>query len=301
MTIKDLTPTQFENLAYDLVVSLGLANAIWRTPGRDGGRDIEGQFTSVDLSGHLQSQKWYVECKKYESAVDWPTIHEKIAYADSNSADFLLIVTTSSLSPQAVDEVNRWNKKHHLRIRFWNGHEVERLLAIHPAIILKYGLSEPKLQSAAVALEALSLLTLKFSQAAYSKSVFRGQETKELEAAAALADLVMSRTKSATRRLKSPGEVVRPEDLYDWLAVNHTHLSRFDRFGFRAFFAVLRTMIPSDTLALSAKQNVISLKLQRPLTEGQQTDLRELAMQSDFELTVRPNQLLLKGRKGDEN
>ena len=81
--LKALTPGQFENLVYDLVTSAGLRNAVWRTPGSDGGRDIEGEMATTDFSGFHTITKWYVECKRYAASVDWPTVWEKIAYADS--------------------------------------------------------------------------------------------------------------------------------------------------------------------------------------------------------------------------
>jgi hypothetical protein len=49
-SLHDLSPRQFENVVYDLVSAAGLRNAVWRTPGADGGRDIEGDFpTSADF------------------------------------------------------------------------------------------------------------------------------------------------------------------------------------------------------------------------------------------------------------
>src|SRR6185503_13599865 len=92
--LRALTPTEFENLSYDLLVLSGLRNATWRTPGPDAGRDIEGEYLTVDLSETLSLERWYVECKHYTSAIDWPTIFAKIAYAQNHRADFLLLVTT---------------------------------------------------------------------------------------------------------------------------------------------------------------------------------------------------------------
>ena len=58
--LKALTPAQFENVVYDLTTSAGLRNAIWRTPGPDGGRDIEGEMATTDFSGFHVITKWYV-------------------------------------------------------------------------------------------------------------------------------------------------------------------------------------------------------------------------------------------------
>jgi hypothetical protein len=101
-----MRPVSFENLVYDIVTSAGLANGVWRTPGADAGRDIEGIARSVDFSGYFVSDRWYVDCKRYSASVPWPTVWEKAAYADSHSADVLLIVTTATLSPQCKTEVS---------------------------------------------------------------------------------------------------------------------------------------------------------------------------------------------------
>ena len=151
-----LTPSQFENLAYDLLTWRGMRNAAWRTPGADGGRDIEGSYEVQDLSGAHQSQKWYVDCKRYASSVGWPTVYEKLSYADSNGADFLLIVCTPSVSPQCRTEIDKWNAKSpKTKIRTWEPHYLERH---HDMLILTKGscLTNPPRQPAAMRFLLLS-------------------------------------------------------------------------------------------------------------------------------------------------
>ena len=57
-------------------------NAVWRTPGRDSGRDIQGEWFVEDLSGHIGRQVWYIECKRHKSSVSWPKVWEKISFAE---------------------------------------------------------------------------------------------------------------------------------------------------------------------------------------------------------------------------
>jgi hypothetical protein len=109
--LKALTPQEFENFAYDLLLLSGMRNLVWRTPGADGGRDLEGEFSTIDFSGDHATQRWYIECKRYKSAIDWPTVHEKLAIAENHRADFLLFVTTSNFSSPCRDEVDRRNKR----------------------------------------------------------------------------------------------------------------------------------------------------------------------------------------------
>ena len=127
-SIKEMPPTSFENLVYDLASSAGLRNAVWRTPGSDEGRDIEGEITTIDFSGYYATTKWYIECKRYSTSVDWPTVWQKIAYADSHSADYLLIVTTAHLSPQCKTEISRWHAdRRRPAIRVWDAANLEQM------------------------------------------------------------------------------------------------------------------------------------------------------------------------------
>ena len=129
-------PTEFEHLVFDMLSLRGLSNVDWRTPGADGGRDIEGLWTQFDLSGYEQRTKWFVECKRYAAAVDWPTIYEKVAYADSHQADVLLMCTSSSFSPAALTRVAEWNdRRRRPTIRLWPQHELHLRLQQHPDLL----------------------------------------------------------------------------------------------------------------------------------------------------------------------
>ena len=104
MEFSQLPPDQFENMTFDLLHAAGLKNLVWRTPGADGGRDIEGTFSAIDFSRHYQNQSWYIECKRYSNSIDWPTVWSKISYADVKGADFLLLVTNANPSPSCETE-----------------------------------------------------------------------------------------------------------------------------------------------------------------------------------------------------
>lgn len=180
-SICDLTPSDFENMIFDLVQALGLKNVVWRTPGRDGGRDIQGEWFVEDLSGHIASQIWYVECKRYTTSVSWPTVWEKISYAESNAADVLLFTISSSLSPQAVDEVNKWNAQRKSPIiRILNGADIEKKLRLYPLIAIKYELcQDPRIEIGGALLPVVNLL-LKYSIAAHSAEVFEVSSEKKI-------------------------------------------------------------------------------------------------------------------------
>lgn len=139
--ILALSPIEFENLTFDLVQLLGLKNCVWRTPGSDGGRDIQGDFLNSDFSNSIRVEKWYIECKRYDKTIDWATIWKKIAFADVHEADLLLFITTSEISPQAKSEIDQWNQSHRFPIvRFWDIHSLIRNLNAFPVLLIKYRL-----------------------------------------------------------------------------------------------------------------------------------------------------------------
>jgi hypothetical protein len=143
--MKKMHPTDFENLTYDLLFLSGIRNLKWRTPGSDGGRDLEGDFTTPDFAGDYITQKWYVECKRYAKAINWPTVHEKLSVAINHRADFLLFVTTANFSTQCRDEVDRHNgRKAGPLIRIWPFNTLEHLLSVHGQLAVKYGLRHTK-------------------------------------------------------------------------------------------------------------------------------------------------------------
>lgn len=165
--LKALSPTEFENLTYDLMVATGLRNVTWRTPGADGGRDIEGEHFVMDLSGEATVDKWYVECKRYETSLNWPLVREKVAYAENHLADYLLISTTSDISPKCRDEIATWNiRRPRPRIRVWSGEQLATRIATHPPLLVKYGLTADP-TSTKLAILPLALMALKALHAAY--------------------------------------------------------------------------------------------------------------------------------------
>jgi hypothetical protein len=188
--ISKFEPRDFENLAFDLLQSAGMRNMVWRTPGADGGRDIEGQCVFNDLSGAITVQKWYVECKRYSSPVDWPTLWGKIAYADNQEADFLLLVTNSNPSPQCETQLSAWNaQRRRVQVRVWRGYEIANILDGYPAVATKYGLRD---KPAPIDVEFLPLFieVTKVAQASYTALELNADPGPGLEVAASLTELI---------------------------------------------------------------------------------------------------------------
>ncbi|HEB0655533.1 TPA: restriction endonuclease [Pseudomonas aeruginosa] len=215
--LSDLTPIQFESLIFDIMNARGLKNVTWRTPGADGGRDIEAEEISIDVSGYSHTNRWFVECKKYKGSVDWPTIYGKVSYAEANQANYLLMCTTSKYTPSAITHVDKWNSSNRLlKIRLWAGHEIENQLQGSPDIQAKYGLTNAPLAPG----KSLVNLALALSNSVathYGESVFSGLAISGmLEASQAFSELLKQRISDVSRE-HSISPILRslePEDMW---------------------------------------------------------------------------------------
>jgi hypothetical protein len=268
-TLNDLSPTEFENLTLDLVEHLGLRNAVWRTPGRDVGRDIQGDVFDHDFSGHTKRSSWYVECKQYAGTVSWPVVWEKIAYADSNFADVLLFVTTSTLSPQAIDEVNKWNDSHRRpHVRFWGGQDLNSRLDIYLDIKIKYGLATNVIQQVAPAFLDVSKVLLSYSNSLAAHIEFGQPVEKQQTVVCALSELIAARLS----QIESVGMIStepfkRKVDEFSWLR-GGAEISTInaDRFSTRAILAMIFANAGSSELEVECVVAERIIKI--PLTIG---------------------------------
>ena len=244
---------------------MGLENLVWRTPGPDGGRDIEGDLPTRDLSGSLTHQHWFIECKRYSYAVDWPTVWNKLSFASNNDADFLLFVMTTTLSPTCETEISKWNlRKIRPAIRAWRSYELEGILSRFPSVRLKYGLLEAQNDKGA-SFVSLAVDAMKFTQSAYAAAELGQKDRGSLEAAAALAELLSARMQD----FESVGKIViagiDPNvDLYPWLTISLPgELPPVDRFGFRALASVFRAALLCETVSVKKDGGTLAM-----LSEG---------------------------------
>lgn len=249
--LVDLSAQEFENLTYDLLRLSGFENLTWRTPGPDEGRDIEGVFFATDASGQRSAQRWYIECKRYESSVAWPVLWKKLSYADVKKVDFLLLSTTSKPSPQCETQIADWNRTSRAPlIRVWRGYELEHLVRLHGVVALKYGLREPA-SAFDYDFGPLSALLTKTVQASYSANWFKTESSRALEAAAAIAELLTLRMEQVARFGRfSSVEWDFQDALYPWITVAG-ELAGFDPIGLRAVCAYLRFTAKWDDVSLS--------------------------------------------------
>jgi hypothetical protein len=95
---EQITPKAFENLCYDLLVKYGFFELVWREGGADNGRDIEASYTFNNII-KPKVTKWFFECKHYTTGGVPPEhLNSKIAWADAELPNFLVIFTSSYLT-----------------------------------------------------------------------------------------------------------------------------------------------------------------------------------------------------------
>jgi len=251
--LDQLSPTAFENLVFDLVRISSVKNLVWRTPGPDGGRDLQGEFTDVDFAGTSRTSKWFIECKRYSSTISWPTVWEKLAYADSHQSDALLIVSTATFSPQCLNEIENWSGgKRSPSIRVWPRNELIYRLELNPAVAFKYGLIE-KPDISADAMADLALHLSKMCQSAASAVSFGLPSDRYASTSMALAELLYTRAKD----LREHGEfrrtgLLNQERWPPYLnGVPALDLSKFDRAG---IFAVVECIHLIENCNLTVRQ-----------------------------------------------
>ncbi|RYF50884.1 MAG: hypothetical protein EOO38_04590 [Cytophagaceae bacterium] len=260
--IARLTPNQFENLTYECIKAAGLKNVVWRTPGADGGRDIEGISFARDISGQDVVQKWYIECKLYSTSLDWPTVWNKIAHADAQNADFLFIVSNSNPSPMCETRIEEWNAARKRPIvRFWRGYDLPSFLAVHQRIAVMYGLSEGDQRIDASVLP-LTIAIAKTAQAAFLSDSFGNSPTVALEAAAALSELLSKRLD----RLKKYGIFSPDADAgetldFDWLRQTGSSAA-WEGVGLRAILAFARHIAGAGSAQLDVGEEIATLILE---------------------------------------
>lgn len=300
--IDKLSPTQFENLTFDLMMLRGMSNVRWRTPGADGGRDIEGETSVIDFSGHQKTEKWYVECKHYASAIGWPTVYEKISHADAASADALLICTQSTFSPTAITRTQEWNdKQDSLKVRLWPRHDLELRLGEHPDLQIKYGLSKATDQSGS-SITQLSLTIFKtLTSYCANQEMLGASADRMLEAARALSSLIHKKMEDVELVGYARSSVLKTEsdEFVDIVAVPDSQL---DRHGVIAYAHLLAALTSSRVTVESADKATCFVRT-NPTSQIAATVARHapafnsICFWSSFDATVSSTEIALKQRE----
>lgn len=299
---RRLSPSQFENLAFDLLILFGLRNASWRTPGPDAGRDIEGEVIATDLSGFMTTQRWYVECKRYSQAVDWPTVTSKLSYATNHGADYLLFLTTASMSPRCKEEIARYtHNKRQPHIRYWDAPILELRVAQHPFLLLKYHLGTAA--SDAANLQPLIPLLTRVVQAAYGRASLLPSVESALELSAALTDLLDCRSAELLTPGRTRIHAFRPDrDAYDWCALpDFAQIKKYDAYGLRAMLAAYRFFSAEIAVTATLDQSGSALVLERRGGSGDAAAIGNalslISLACNVSAAIKPNSVTLAVRE----
>lgn len=292
MNLLALSSTKFENLTFDLITALGLRNTVWRTPGSDIGRDIEGDYFISDLSGQYQRQKWYVECKRYTSSVDWPTIWNKIAYGETHDADMLLFVTSSSLSPQAIDQVSRWNNSNKKPIiRFWGAVDLCAKLNLHPQIAKKYGL-KPEVDSNIEAFTPSINLLLRITNS-LSPEIGETSQAK-LWLLHSFSELISQRILDVKSGYGFYFREHTEIDYFDWVDISKVNLLAFDKYSTRVLLAYLVFILKNAPEIIQKSSSSIHLILPRELKQSEINHIKIISDLSNYTVTIMQKNIALE-------
>jgi len=259
--IAGLSPTDFENLVYDCVRAIGLTNLVWRTPGADGGRDIEGELITTDVTGYDLRQKWYVECKRYSTSINWSVVWDKLAHADVQNADVLFLVTNNNPSPNCETQINKWNaSRRRPIIRLWRGYELPRILRTQISIARAHGLIDPIAAGLGDGLD-LALVINKLVQSAYSATLFEQQSLPALEAASCLSELLSQRLSDLRKygKFVNASIVSSPPD-FEWLKLTG-HPLAWEEVAIRALLSFVRHVSSCNEISATVGDGELSLEL----------------------------------------
>lgn len=292
--LKDLDPTEYENFIYDVAIVHGFKNVVWRTPGPDGGRDIEATYSRINPFGDVVTEKWYIECKKYKTSVSWPIIYPKIAYAHSGGADILCIAAFPNPSPNCETEISKWNKINvHPKITTIRPYALKFDTPMMNKIGVKFRIIEPSIQSIPIELIKLSA---NLAEQANSVALIGLSAEAYLDAAAKFSWL--SRALSDREyELNADGAKYRANsDGESWIENDQDLELPSDIV--RALASLMRVVSQAGRISLATDGNQIvfaSDQMRIPLTHLEGA-LREVAVMANLELTLSDNSIAVRRR-----
>lgn len=135
---EKITPREFENLCYDLLVKYNFRNLIWRKGGADNGRDIEAKLTFSTML-NTKETNWFIECKHYTSGGVPPNdLNSKIAWADAEQPDYLVFFISSYLTNGARTWIEKIIPQKYYEITVIEGEDLKNRLIKYPELIERY-------------------------------------------------------------------------------------------------------------------------------------------------------------------
>ena len=134
----NISPREFENLCYDLLIKYNYHNLVWREGGADNGRDIEAYFSFNNQIQDTET-KWFFECKHYNSGGVPPSeLNSKIAWADAEQPDYVVFFVSSYLTNNSRTWFEKIVHQKQYNIKVIEGEEIKNRLLKYPELIERY-------------------------------------------------------------------------------------------------------------------------------------------------------------------
>lgn len=135
--LASITPAEFENLCYDLLVKYNFQNLVWRKGGADQGRDIEGYYIANNPLAETK-QKWFFECKHYKQGVPPTELQSKIVWADARQPDYLVFFVSSYLSNSTRSWLNDIAQQKSYKIITIEGEDLKNRILAYSDLVERY-------------------------------------------------------------------------------------------------------------------------------------------------------------------
>ncbi len=134
---EKLTPGEFQNLSYDLLISNGFINVKQRGKGGDGGRDLQGEHISTIVKDKLVEKYWF-QCKKVKKGVNFKNISTEIQKAEQKGINKFVVLSNTEITSVCMDDIDEWNKTKRCHVLNWSGSTFLELLFELPDICQRY-------------------------------------------------------------------------------------------------------------------------------------------------------------------
>jgi hypothetical protein len=144
LDFANLTPTDFEELCFDLLGRVGYLDLTWRQGGADQGRDIEATFDAVNPLLETIRERWYVQCKHYEGGVPPQPINDAVAWADAGRPQHLLYIVSSHVTNATRTWLEEIRRQKAYSVHVLEGKRLAELIVRYPDLVARYFFTEPR-------------------------------------------------------------------------------------------------------------------------------------------------------------
>jgi Restriction endonuclease len=136
---QNLSPAEFENLCFDLLLKEGFTNVVYYGGSGDRARDFVGE-SLVSFPDAIENIKYLIQCKRILgqalSVSDISSVKEWMDASDEYRRTLIMI--TTNVSPNTRDWISSINKKSKYTMTIWDKFELEQRLSKHSDVLHKY-------------------------------------------------------------------------------------------------------------------------------------------------------------------